>query len=65
MDCVGVDDRYHDLGGDSFLATSLFSLIEEAFGVTIPMATLVEASTIRELARKIDDLVPGRPDVES
>jgi len=59
MDCVGVDDPYHDLGGDSFLATTIFSLIEETFLVTIPMATLVEAPTIRELGQKVDTLIPG------
>ena len=54
MDCVGIDDRYEDLGGDSLQATIIFSLIEETFRIALPMATLVDASTIAELALRID-----------
>jgi acyl carrier protein len=61
MDRVGVEDRYHDLGGDSFLATAIFQMIEEEFRVAIPMATLVEAPTVGELAAKIDDHLRSRP----
>ncbi len=57
MDCVGVEDGYHDLGGDSFLATTIFSMIEETFQVAIPMAILVDASTIAKLSSKIDSLL--------
>lgn len=61
MDFVGVEDRYHDLGGDSFLATMIFGMIEETFQVTIPMAILVDAPTIAELAPKIDYLLREGP----
>jgi acyl carrier protein len=54
MDCVGADDAYNDLGGDSFLAAIIFKQISEKFGVTLPMATLVEAPTVAKLAAKID-----------
>lgn len=54
MDQVGVNDRYNDLGGDSFLATTIFAMIEETFHVVIPVAALVEASTIAELSKRID-----------
>ena len=64
MDRVGVEDSYHDLGGDSFLATTMFSMIEESFQITIPMATLVEASTIAALAQRIDLLLSDQPGVE-
>ena len=56
MDRVGIEDSYHDLGGDSFLATVIFTMIEEAFGTPIPMATLVGSPTIAMLAGKIDAL---------
>ena len=56
MDRVGVDDSYHDLGGDSFLATVMFAKIEETFRVSVPMAILVTASTIAELALALDEL---------
>jgi acyl carrier protein len=57
MDRVGVHDRYHDLGGDSLLAAAIFSMIEHTFDAEVPMALLVEASTIAELAPRIDALV--------
>jgi acyl carrier protein len=54
MDCVGVEDSYHDLGGDSFLAAIIFGMIEEAFGIAIPMALLIDAPTVAALALEID-----------
>ncbi len=56
MDCVGVEDRYNDLGGDSFLAMTILNTIEETFGVAIPMVILAEAPTIAALAPRIDGL---------
>jgi acyl carrier protein len=61
MDRVGVNDRYHDLGGDSLLATMIFGMIREAFTVEIPIAILVEAASIGELAPRIDALSPKHP----
>jgi acyl carrier protein len=55
MDCVGVDDDYSDLGGDSYSATVIFALIEEAFGVHLPVARLIGAPTIAALAREIGE----------
>lgn len=56
MDCVGVTDRYEDLGGDSLLAASIFAELEKSFEVKIPWALLDEAETIEKLAPRIDDL---------
>jgi acyl carrier protein len=54
MDCVGVDDSYHELGGDSFLAAIIFGLIEERIGVRLPMAILVSKPTVALLAADLD-----------
>ncbi|GAC1305179.1 MAG: hypothetical protein NVSMB10_08850 [Steroidobacteraceae bacterium] len=54
MDCVGVDDAYYDLGGDSLHASMIFALIHETFNVTLPMAVLASAPTIAQLAAVID-----------
>ena len=59
MDCVGVEDSYNDLGGDSFLAAVIFDLIEQEFGSRINIATLISAPTIAELARRIDHAARG------
>src|ERR1700691_5217677 len=50
VESVGVDQKYFDLGGDSVLAVHLFAEIEKVFKVRLPLATLFEAPTIRELA---------------
>ena len=63
MDRVGVEDTYYDLGGDSFLATTIFGMIEDVFKVTIPLAALAEAPTIAALARKVDHGLSDRATV--
>ena len=47
---VGVDENFFELGGDSLLATRLFVQIEKAFQMELPLAMLLEAPTIRQLA---------------
>ena len=59
MDCIGVFDSYQDLGGDSFLATVIFGMIEAAFGVNMPMAILVNSPTIAALATKVTQFKEG------
>jgi len=51
---VGINQNYFDLGGDSALAVQLFSRIEKAFHIKLPLATLFEAPTIEELARVVE-----------
>ncbi len=50
VESIGINQNYFDLGGDSVLAVHLFSEIEKVFKVKLPLATLFEAPTIRELA---------------
>jgi thioesterase domain-containing protein len=47
---IGVDENFFELGGDSLLAARLFVQIEKAFQLELPLAVLLEASTIRQLA---------------
>jgi thioesterase domain-containing protein/acyl carrier protein len=50
---IGITDNYFDLGGHSLLAIRLFSEIHDAFGIELPLATILRAPTIESLARVI------------
>ena len=54
IDCVGINDDYIDLGGDSVMAVVLISMIVAEFSVSMPTATIIRAPTIAQLAQKID-----------
>lgn len=45
---------FFDLGGDSLNAVTLFMKIEERFGKYLPLSTLTQAPTLKELAKVID-----------
>lgn len=53
---VSVDADFFDLGGESLLAVSLMSQLEEVFGVQLPLHLLFESTTAAELSDRICDL---------
>ena len=58
---VSVHDSFFDLGGHSLLAVRMFALIEERMGTRLPLATLFEKTTIRELAEVLRGAEGGAP----
>lgn len=52
---IGINDNFFELGGHSLLAVHLFALIEKAFGRNLPLATLFQAPTVKQLARVLRD----------
>ena len=50
---IGIRDNFFDLGGHSLVAVRLMNRIEEAFGKTLPIATLLQAPTIEQLAAMV------------
>ena len=51
---MGIEDDYFRLGGTSLQAVDLFAQIEHRFDKKLPLASLIEASTIEKLARLVD-----------
>ncbi len=50
VDQVGIKDNFFELGGNSVLAVQLFTQIEKIFGKNLPLVTLIQATTIEQLA---------------
>lgn len=57
---IAATDNYFDLGGDSLTGLQLLADIERIFGKRLPLATLYQHPTLRELAAVIDQ-TPGGP----
>jgi amino acid adenylation domain-containing protein len=51
---VGIKDNFFDLGGDSLLAASLLSSIEEALHCEVSVASLLAAPTLEQFAKRLD-----------
>ena len=66
-DEFGVTDSFFDYGGYSLLTVNLFTRINRAFGLSLPISLLFDAPTVRALAEIIDRdqslsvIVPIRP----
>lgn len=52
---IGVDDGFFELGGNSLLAIRLMMQLEQAFGRSLPLATLFQHSTPARLAAILQD----------
>lgn len=54
LENIGIQDNFFDLGGTSVIAVQLFAQIENIFNKTLPLATLLQAGTIEQLASVIE-----------
>jgi len=53
-DQVGVDENFFDVGGHSLLAVRLMAKLERTFDTELPLATLLEHSTIAAMAEFLE-----------
>ncbi|MDV8070277.1 non-ribosomal peptide synthase/polyketide synthase, partial [Rhodococcus sp. IEGM 1366] len=56
---VGLDDDFFALGGNSLIATRVMSRLGQALETKIPVRVLFDASTVEELAARIETYVGG------
>jgi amino acid adenylation domain-containing protein len=57
LEQIGVDDNIFLLGGNSLMGTQIIVQVANTFGVELPLRTLFEAPTVRQLADEIERLV--------
>ena len=56
---IGRNDGFFELGGDSLLATTILHKIQDIFGVELPLRTIFELQTIKDVAEAIDNVYIG------
>jgi thioesterase domain-containing protein len=54
-----VNENFFELGGHSLLAVSIITELEKSFGIRLPLASLIEAPTIREFLHYIEKWKSG------
>lgn len=57
LDRVGLDDNFFLLGGHSMLGTQVIAQMADTFGVDIPLRTLFDGPTVRDLSAEVERLV--------
>jgi amino acid adenylation domain-containing protein len=55
LEQVGVTDNFFDLGGHSLLAARMVARVEAAFTRKVPLAIVMQAGTIEQIVRLLDD----------
>lgn len=50
------DDNFFEIGGNSFMALNLISIIKDRFGVDLTMLDLIRSSTPDEISAFLDEV---------
>ena len=65
LEQVGIDDNFFLLGGNSMMGTQLIVRVAETFGIDLPLRTLFEMPTVRQLAAEIERLIVAKVEAMS
>lgn len=57
LERVGLDDNFFMLGGHSMLGTQLIVRLSETYGIELPLRSLFDHPTVRELAGEVEQLI--------
>ena len=57
---VSIEDKFYELGGDSLLATKLFTRIQTTFKIKLPIRVVFENLTIAAMAEAIDEILQNQ-----
>lgn len=57
---VGVQDKFLDLGGHSLLGVQIVSQINELYGITVRLSSLMNQATVASLAQEVERLLLAR-----
>ena len=63
-DDIGLDDNFFEIGGDSLLAARLLAEIENTTRKVIPLLSLFQSPTVRQMAKTLmDEAWPLKPEI--
>jgi amino acid adenylation domain-containing protein len=57
LEQFGIDDNFFMLGGNSLMGAQVVMCVAETFGIDLPLGTLFDAPTVRELAAEIEQRI--------
>ncbi|MEM6613591.1 MAG: condensation domain-containing protein, partial [Cyanobacteria bacterium P01_C01_bin.72] len=60
LETVGVNHNFFELGGHSLVATRVISQIQQVLNVELPLRSIFESPTIKELAKEVERANTGR-----
>jgi amino acid adenylation domain-containing protein len=59
---VGLDDNFFLMGGHSMLGAELIERIAQTFGIDLPLLTLFEGPTVRQMSESVERAILARVD---
>ena len=65
LERIGRDDNFFMLGGHSLLGTQVIARVAKIFGVDLPLRTIFEAPTLRQLSAEIERLIIAKLEMMS